>query len=255
MNDSQTQQNSENGVDDDPRAAYRIQNPLAISRYLAQSVIHGDLYTVSFRGKQFLTCLLEVDTPAYALVFDSSQIQEENKALIDSVRSHFRGQSDGVRVEFELSGARPTQFEGRPALTAPLPSELFYIQRREFFRINTPVVAPFRCSGTMLLSHGDERAYDIEIHDISLSGIGLRSPDPIEVGTMLPKSQIDLQENGKLNTDLRVVNCKTIELANLKQVYHIGCIFEHLKLQQEILLQRYITQAEKELAVLKGSKE
>ncbi|HEX7749827.1 MAG TPA: hypothetical protein VF445_13870, partial [Bordetella sp.] len=57
-----------------------------------------------------------------------------------------------------------------------------------------------------------------------------------------------------LETDLRVVNCKTIELANHKQVYHIGCIFENLSMQQEIKLQRYIQQVEKELAMLKGTK-
>jgi c-di-GMP-binding flagellar brake protein YcgR len=258
MNDPQTQQNSATQIkdrdSDDPRAAFGIHNPRAISRYLAQSVNNGDLYTVHFRGQQFVTCLLEVDAHENALIFDSSQIKDENAALIAATRSRFRGQSSGVNVEFDLSSVRATKFEGRSALMSTLPSVLFYIQRRQFFRVNTPIINPFHCSGTMLLSHGDEREYDVEIHDVSLSGIGLRSPDPIDPGTRLPEAYIDLRESGSLETDLRVVNCKTIELANRKQVYHIGCIFENLSLQQEIKLQRYIQQVEKELAMLKGTK-
>lgn len=259
MNDPQTQQNRNTeirGLDPgDPRAAYGILNPLAINRYLMQSVSNGDLFTINFRGRQFITCLLDIDTRDDALIFDSSQVQEENAALIDSPRCRFKGQSGGVTIEFDLAGVRATKFEGRSALKSALPSVLFYIQRRQFFRVNTPVIDPFHCSGKMLLSHGGERDYDVEIHDVSLSGIGLRSPDPIDPGTKLPGAYIDLRAAGALETDLRVVNCKTIELANRKQVFHVGCIFDNLSMQQEIKLQRYIHQVEKELAMLKSTKE
>lgn len=258
MNDPQTPQQSNTEIKnrdiEDPRAAFGIHNPRAISRYLARSVNNGDLYTVHFRGQQFITCLLEVDAHENILVFDSSQSQAENAALLAATHSRFRGQSDGVSIEFDLASVRATKFEGRSALVSTLPSVLFYIQRRQFFRVNTPIIDPFHCSGKMVLSHHGEREYDVEIHDVSLSGIGLRSPDPIDPGTKLPEAYIDLRENGSLETDLRVVNCKTIELANHKQVYHIGCIFDNLSMQQEIKLQRYIQQVEKELAMLKGTK-
>ncbi|WP_019936357.1 flagellar brake protein [Bordetella sp. FB-8] len=259
MNAPQIQQNRDTeirGTDPgDPRAAYGILNPLAINRYLMQSVKNGDLFTVNFRGQQFITCLLDIDSREDALIFDSSQVQEENAALIASPRCRLKGQSGGVTVEFDLPGVRATQFEGRSALKSALPSVLFYIQRRQFFRVNTPVIDPFHCSGKMLLSHGGEREYDVEIHDLSLSGIGLRSVDSIDAGTRLPDAYIDLRGAGALETDLCVANCKTIELANRKQVYHVGCIFENLSLQQEIKLQRYIHQVEKELAMLKSAKE
>lgn len=258
MNDPQTQQSSNTEIKsrdiEDPRAAFGVHNPRAISRYLAQSVSNGDLYTVHFRGQQFITCLLEVDAHENVLVFDSSQSQEENTALMGATRSRFRGQSGGVNIEFDLTSVQATKFDGRSALMSALPSVLFYIQRRQFFRVNTPIINPFHCSGKMLLTHGGEREYDVEIHDVSLSGVGLRSPDPIDPGTRLPEAYIDLRESGSLETDLRVVNCKTIELANRKEVYHIGCIFENLSMQQEIKLQRYIQQVEKELAMLKGTK-
>ncbi|HEX7748429.1 MAG TPA: flagellar regulator YcgR PilZN domain-containing protein, partial [Bordetella sp.] len=119
MNDPQIHQSSDTEIKnrdaDDPRAEFGIHNPRAISRYLAQSVSNGDLYTVHFRGQQFITCLLEVDAHENILVFDSSQTKEANAALMAATRSRFRGQSGGVSIEFDLSSVRATKFEDRPA--------------------------------------------------------------------------------------------------------------------------------------------
>ena len=251
MNDSQ----AGTKTDDDPRTPFAVHNQLAINRYLMDSVDHADLYTISFHGKQMITCLLALDTKTNTLFFDTSQQASDNEALLASRRSRFRGLSGGVRVEFDLSLVKATKFEGRPAFATMIPPVLFYIQRREFFRVSTPMMNPYHCTGTMLLSHGGQSEYDIEIHDVSLSGIGLRSIEPVEVGAMMPKSKIDLREHGVLQTDLRVVNCKDIELANRKHINHIGCLFDRLSMAQEAMLQRYIMQAEKEQAMVKAKKD
>ncbi len=238
---------------DDPRSPYGITSPLGIGQHLMQAMRQSDLYTVNHRGKQFVTCILAVDPETHTLVFDSSQVPEENAALIAAPRSRLQGQSDGIRIEFEISGVRATVFEDRPALKAPFPYVLFYMQRREFFRIGTPVMPPFRCTGTIASPQGDT-PFDIEVHDISISGIGLRSPEALEVGTVMPRSQINLQGHGKLQINLRVINCLPIELTNGKPVFHLGCLFENASMAQETMLQRYIMQAEKEHAALLKSK-
>lgn len=255
MSDSQALQDDKAGdVSSDPRAAFGIADPRTIGRHLMQSVQHKDLYIIIHRGDQFITCLLDVDVQAGTLTFDTSQIPEKNLALIAASGSQLQGRSGGVGVEFELSDMQIGEFGGEPALVAQLPAVLYYMQRRGFFRINTPIVNPFRCMGRMVLPQGGERAFDLEVHsvsydvevrDISLSGIGLRSPDSMEIGTQLPGSQINMRDYGALQTNLRVVNCQVVELEHSRKLHLIGCIFEGLTIAQEAMLQRYIMQAEK----------
>ena len=66
----------------------------------------------------------------------------------------------GAKVEFILPQLNPTQFDGLPAFSAPLPSELLQIQRREYFRISAPL-AP-----VLLSRHGRAAAERVSVYRI-----------------------------------------------------------------------------------------
>ena len=60
-----------------------------------------------------------------------------------------------------------------PAFVAEFPEVLFYVQRREYFRVDAPVLNPYVCKGQL----ADGSAFRFEVHDLSLGGVGIRTSD------------------------------------------------------------------------------
>ncbi|MFP3701985.1 PilZ domain-containing protein, partial [Burkholderia sp. SIMBA_013] len=76
---------------------------------------------------------------------------------------------------------------------------LFYVQRREYFRVDTPVLEPCLCRGAL---PADGLRFQFEVHDLSLGGIGLRTTDPraaeFEMGLTIRDVELDLRSHGTL---------------------------------------------------------
>lgn len=236
------QQDQDGGEDDVPDFGRR--NPLEVGVQLRNLANRGDFLTLQYRGGQLVTRILDVDTRARTFVFDWGALAEQNTGVLETTQCQFHASPEGVRVEFHTVTPRRTEFEGRPAFEAPFPDVLFYVQRREYFRVDTPVLDPCMCRGTL----PDGERFAFEVHDVSLGGVGLRTNDEraavIGMGATLPDVEIDLRAHGKLRVDLALVVLRFIDLPNGERRYHLGMRFESLPGSTENTLQRYITQLE-----------
>jgi flagellar brake protein len=243
MNTVQTnpQEQAESG-EDTPEFARR--NPLEVGVQLRNLVNRGDFLTVEHRGGQFVTRILEVNTREHTFVFDWGAVPAQNDKLLESPDCHFLASPDGVRVDFTTGTPRRTEFEGRPAFIAAFPEVLYYVQRREYFRVDTPVIDPCRCRGTL----PDGSPFAFEVHDVSLGGVGLRTTDPraetLGAGSHLEDVELDLRAYGRLRVDLALAAVRFIDLPNGERRYHLGFRFISLPGSTENSLQRYITQIE-----------
>ena len=148
-------------------------NPLEIGVQLRNLVNRGDFLTVEYAGGQLVTRLLDVDVRGRTFTFDWGALSEQNKGLLGAPRCQFHASPDGVRVEFATGTPRETRYEGLPAFEADFPEVLFYVQRREYFRVDAPILDPYMCSGR--LPEGD--TFRFEVHDLSLGGVGMRTTD------------------------------------------------------------------------------
>lgn len=219
-------------------------NPLEVGVQLRNLVNRGDFLTLQYRGGQLVTRILDVDTRARTFVFDWGAIPEQNNGVLGTEQCQFHASPDGVRVEFTTATPRRTEFEGRPAFVANFPEVLFYVQRREYFRVDTPLLDPCMCRGTL----PDGERFAFEVHDVSLGGVGLRTSDEragsIAMGMHLSDVELDLRGHGKLRVDIALVVLRFIDLPNGERRYHLGFRFESLPGSTENSLQRYITQLE-----------
>jgi c-di-GMP-binding flagellar brake protein YcgR len=130
-----------------------------------------DFVTVEFCGRQIVTQVLEVDSRNAPFVFDVGSIAADNRALQASNQLVFRSLPGGVRTEFTTERAEPIVFEGRLAYEAPFPAILSWVQRREYFRVQTPLLAPYTASGRF----ADGDSFTVELQDLSLGGVALRT--------------------------------------------------------------------------------
>jgi flagellar brake protein len=243
MNTVQSNQQDQAG-DEGEIPDFGRRNPLEVGVQLRNLANRGDFLTLQYRGGQLVTRILEVDPRARTFVFDWGALAEQNSGVLETAQCQFHASPDGVRVEFTTLTPRRTEFEGRPAFEASFPDVLFYVQRREYFRVDTPVLDPCVCRGTL----ADGERFAFEVHDVSLGGVGLRTNDDraaaIVNGEVLADVELDLRAHGKLRVDLALVVMRFIDLPNGERRYHLGLRFESLPGSTENSLQRYITQLE-----------
>lgn len=230
--------------DDSDAPDFGRRNPLEIGVQLRNLVNRGDFLTVEYAGGQLVTRLLDVDVRARTFTFDWGGLAEQNRSLLAAQRSQFHASPDGVRVEFETGTPRETRFEGLPAFEADFPEVLFYVQRREYFRVNAPILDPYMCSGR--LPEGDP--FRFEVHDLSLGGVGMRTGDDrvaeLPMGAQLLDCELHLGALGRLSLDLQLVSHRSMSLPNGTQRFQLGFRFLTLPGSAENTLQRLITQLE-----------
>ncbi|MGF6442701.1 c-di-GMP-binding flagellar brake protein YcgR [Paraburkholderia youngii] len=229
---------------DESPSDFGRRNPLEIGVQLRNIVNRGDFLTVEYAGGQLVTRLLDVDVRERTFTFDWGALAEQNKGLLSAPRCQFHASPDGVRVEFTTPTPRETRFEGMPAFEADFPEVLFYVQRREYFRVAAPILDPFMCTGR--LPDGD--TFRFEVHDLSLGGVGMRTTDlrvaELPMGARLMDCELTLGALGRLSLDLQLVSHRSLAMPNGTQRYQLGFRFLSLPGSAENTLQRLITQLE-----------
>ncbi|KVE33295.1 flagellar brake protein [Burkholderia sp. TSV86] len=219
-------------------------NPLEIGVQLRNLVNRRDFLTVEYRGGQLVTRILDVDVGARTFVFDWGALAEQNAGMLAAPCCEFRAAPDGIRVEFSTVPPRETRFEGLPAFEADFPEVLYCVQRREYFRVNAPLVDPFVCRGKL----PDGEHFLFEIHNLSLGGLGLRTADErvaaLELGTTLHDVELNLNGHGMLSLDLQLVAHRSTRAPSGACRHQLGFRFVSLPGSTENTLQRLITQLE-----------
>lgn len=92
------------------------------------------------------TTLLDVNPEFEELVFDCGSDPVANGRLQRAESLEFVTALEQIRIQFSTHAAEPTIHERLPALRVRLPESIVRLQRREYFRVVTPVVKPLLAS-------------------------------------------------------------------------------------------------------------
>ena len=128
-----------------------------------------------------------------------------------------------------------------------LPLTLIRLQRREFYRMNTPVTNPVRVVVPLPDELGGPTSFPLA--DISCGGIAILDNKMIlgdAIGKEYPNCRIDLPEIGQVTTALQVRNSLDLTLLNNKTNRRLGCEFVNIQRSTLSYVQRYITKLERE---------
>ncbi len=221
--------------------------------YVLRAVMQkGSMITVYFdHGQSFLlTSLLEVEGDSGLLTFDMGSNEEMNRKAVKADRLLFTTALDKVKVQFSLTHLEQIQHGGRPALRGKLPQTLLRLQRREYYRLSTPVANPIRCALTIRREDGGTQPADPPLLDISGGGVGLMldlaQADDFKVGTVFPDCRMTLPEEGALVATLIVRNAFEVTTKTGNRYLRVGCEYVALPGTRLTMVQRYITRVERE---------
>ena len=140
----------------------------AIMRDAALITVHVDV--IDF----FLTSVLAIDEKENCMYLERGR----GRATLSNALTHrkfsYSTALDKVRISFACEGIEPVSYAGEPAYKIALPIALQRIQRRESYRMATPVAMPVKCQ---IFANGNpgEGGVDLMLYDISCGGIAVRS--------------------------------------------------------------------------------
>ncbi|GAB1394009.1 hypothetical protein MASR1M60_21730 [Rhodocyclaceae bacterium] len=243
-----------------PSPAPALLEPSEFSQYMLRThaeiqVVLRGLYdhvsqiTVFFNeGKDMLlTTLAEVGDDH--LILDYGPSGETNRKALEADRHFCVSTLEKVRVQFILRGFSKVEHEGRTAFRCALPDEVLRLQRREFYRLVTPLMRPLKCTMPLHRADGSSHVHEANIFDISGGGLGVSAPDagiPFERDMELPGCRIELPEVGVVVGTLRVRSIFDVVLRSGAHVRRAGCEFVKLPGPMATLIQRYIIKVERE---------
>lgn len=188
-----------------------------------------------------LTRMLAVDATGMWMEHQPNSV--ENKPLLESRKLIFVSSHQQIKVQFVSGQTQATTYQGQPALFLPLPHSLYRLQRREYYRLITPVNDPLLCviPGDPSVLHDP---HEVTIMDISGGGVGLTCTEQdIELipGRTYEHCHIDLRDVGDFEATIEVRNLAVLSTPSGVTVRRAGCEFKNLDGASTILLQRYVT--------------
>lgn len=196
----------------------------------------------------FITSVLDIDDLENTVTIDSAPSPAANQRIIETPRVFFEGLLDRISIQFSSSGMQRATFDGRPALQCAIPTSMIRLQRRENYRINTPLSNPIRC--LIPLEIGDEyESLKFSLVDISSGGLAILDERKIidnTIGKIYEDCQIELPGLGQINLMLQIRNSQDLILLNGKTNRRIGCQFINTSSAVLASVQRYIMKLERE---------
>lgn len=200
-------------------------------------------------GESMLSTLVEVAEDGSSVLLDGSADALQNQRMERAEALDCATQLDKVRVQFLLRGQRFVLEDGKPGFRAPPPDALLRLQRREFYRLQTPVVEPLSCTLSLPQPDGSRREARLRILDISGGGVAIAVPPvgiPFEPGTEFEHCQLHLPDTAPITARLVVRNLFRITRRDGAEVLRAGCEFVEMARGADDAIQRYILKVERE---------
>lgn len=204
-------------------------------------------------GPSFLTVLLAVTPPSGSaggsVLIDAPSDEAVTTRVVAATELVCTTRLDNVQVQFSLGALGRAVHEGRAALQAPLPDSVLRLQRREFFRLQTPHTGAPVCAITTDGASGKKKTVSVRILDISGGGLAILVP-PKELDFAPSREFADcllmLTDGPPLPVRLIVRNLFEVERPNGIKVLRAGCEFVGQTTAGSARIQRYIFKVERD---------
>lgn len=219
---------------------------------LKQAMQKKCMLTVYFDAGRsfFLTTLIALSEDGNWLYIDTPSDSDIGRRAIDAKKMMLTTMLEKVKIQFSINGLHEVASGNRMAFAAHLPETLLRLQRREHFRLSTPVAIPLRCHLEVVQPDGTSKELEAPLLDISGGGIGLMIQESMAphfpAGTNFQNCRIDIPDEGTITTGLCVRNGFNVTTKSGSRHWRVGCEYVDLSGSHLSAVQRYITRVERE---------
>jgi c-di-GMP-binding flagellar brake protein YcgR len=240
--------NNDELQDDSP---FRVHSRREIVSLLNSMMERNQLLSLLIKGgaESIITSILDVDENEDALVIDAAPSASLNNSILQSNRIGFEALYNNIRITFNVDKARECFHQDRPALKITIPASIIRLQRREYFRIATPIAKPLRVTFRVTKEDGTFTTIVTMLNNVSAGGVGITDEKKLldtTLGRIYEDCSLEMTDNTVVTVKLQVRDCKEAKLASGKTVNRFGCEFIDLPRAVLAAIQRFITKLERE---------
>ncbi|MEW5893848.1 MAG: flagellar regulator YcgR PilZN domain-containing protein [Pseudomonadota bacterium] len=225
---------------------YTLRDAVEIERILRKMLTDKTIVTIHAGGGEdfLLTTLVGINPNTGFIYFDRGPDERINELLLASEKSTVTAMLNQVRIQFSVGRFERAKYSGEIVLKTKLPATLLRVQRREFYRLATPLTDPVKCwinlpSGTL----------KVVVTDISVGGIGVLYPPSgirLVAGEIHHGCRLALPDAAEAVVSLKVCSTYKETMKNGLITLRAGCQFVNLPAPVETAIQRYILKIERE---------
>ncbi len=235
--------------DNDDLNAFRVRSRREVIALLRSIGGRNQLVRMVINQGQdtIVTSILHIDETNDTVLLDCAPTAIMNQRVLDSEKLSFETVLQNIRILFSSTAAESCVHDGLPAFLIPLPTSIVRLQRREFYRVRTPVSNPVHC--TISVKTEDQVIpVTTTLHNISGGGISIVDEKKLidaSIGRTYQSCRLDLP-GGAVTVDLQIRNLQEVTLTNGKVVNRIGCEFVDPSNGALGAVQKYITKLERD---------
>ncbi|MEE7546780.1 flagellar brake protein [Xanthomonas sp. Kuri4-1] len=236
---------------------YLLRNRRQIRGLLKSLIDQRSLVSAHLGGRDqsFPTAVLELDEDGEWVLLDASHNEAVNRAVEGAGHLLCFAQLDHVRVRFRLDAPERIAREGHVGFRAALPQTLYHLQRREFYRLATPITESPTCVIQVTAATG--RPVELRLRVIDISGGGLAvnlAPGMplLELHRTYPDCVLELPDCPPIRVPLTICSQYQQTLPNGTDSYRIGVRFGALPRGADESIQRYIFRVDRQRSARKS---
>jgi c-di-GMP-binding flagellar brake protein YcgR len=228
--------------------AYLIHNRAEIVSLLRSLAKDRSLVTAYYgAGDSFLvTTVLSVNPEFEELILDVSPDRESEARVRGGSPLTMVAFLDHVKLQFHADRSEITRWQGEPAVRVRVPRTLLRLQRRENYRVQTPLLRAPVCHAP---AAAGRPSAELRVSDLSGGGLALasRPGEPrFDVGMLIPGCVLQLPGMESIGVDLEVRHAADSMDSMGRSVRTCGCRFLNLPGTASTMIQRYINGVERE---------
>lgn len=240
-------QNNQESPDD---SQYRVHSRREIISLLNNLMQRNQALTllINHGPDSIMTLILDIDEQNNTITIDAAKSNMMNELIVSSNQLHFEALFNNIRLTFVANQAKAAINQVQAALIVPIPESMVRLQRRNAFRVTTPITKPLRCVFRVTKPDGTYAAITANLSNISVGGVGLIDESlalDVTKGMIYKDCKLELSETTTISVNLEMRDSQQIKLPNGKIVNRFGCSFVGLPNQTEATIQRTITQLER----------
>ena len=227
---------------------YLVRNPRQVRGLLRALIGQRSLVSahVGGRDQSFPTAVLAVDEDEDTLLLDGSPNEASNRAAAAASHLLCFAQLEKVRIRFRLEAVERIEHEGHVAFRAAIPQGIHHLQRREHYRLETPITDSPTCVIDLEPAEdGDGTTAPLTLRVIDISGGGLAVALPagvpmLESGRIYRHCELRLPDQAPIPVALAVCSQSRQTLPNGMETCRVGIRFEEMPRGADEAIQRYI---------------
>jgi len=230
-------------------SSFSIQNPKEIVSHLCLLVKNKCLLGVRFgeNNESYITTLLSINEKNNTVVLDYGPKEDLNQRILSADKVTFDTDYNGFKVSFSGADLKRITYKADLAFSMPIPKLIFWMQRREYYRVKVPLSKSSYCQLTV----EDRKSVNLKLYDISLSGFAILNgskeiSDLLIPGKSLEQCKLILPGAGEGLISFEICNKYIINPGKLQKIQKIGCKFNKLDRPVEDVIQRFMHQIQRE---------